>query len=291
MRVLVTGLGGFIGSSLGPALEARGHEVRGAGREVAVLADAFRGCDAVVHLANIAHDSAPPELLWRVNVEGSARAAELAAANGVRRFVYLSSVKAGAQGSAAPEAARQVGSAAPETDRYGAAKLAAEREIARVASRTGLEAAILRPPLVYGPRVRANFLRLLQAIDRGWPLPLAAIENRRSLVYVGNLCYAIAACLEAPAPDGRTFDVTDGEPVSTPQLCREIGAALGRPARLFRFPPRLLELAPGMTRLTRSLVVDDAPFRRELDWRPPYTLQQGLRATAAWYRAAERRRL
>jgi UDP-N-acetyl-alpha-D-quinovosamine dehydrogenase len=276
MRVLVTGLGGFIGSSLGPALEARGHEVRGAGREVAVLADAFRGCDAVVHLANIAHDSAPPELLRRVNVEGSARAAELAAANGVRRFVYLSSVKA-----ESPAA----------TDRYGAAKLAAEREIARVASRSGLEAAILRPPLVYGPRVRANFLRLLQAIDRGWPLPLAAIENRRSLVYVGNLCDAIAACLEAPAPDGRTFNVTDGEPVSTPQLCREIGAALGRPARLFRFPPRLLELVPGMTRLTRSLAVDDAPFRRELDWRPPYSLQQGLRATAAWYRAAERRPL
>jgi nucleoside-diphosphate-sugar epimerase len=263
MRVLVTGLSGFIGSSLGPLLEGRGHEVRGAGREVRVLADAFRGCDAVVHLANIAHASARPELLWRVNVEGSARAAELAAANGVRRFVYLSSAKAEAP--------------AP-SDRYGAAKLAAEREVARVAARTGLEAVVLRPPLVYGPRVRANFLRLLQAIDRGWPLPLAAIENRRSLVYVGNLCDAIGACLEAAAPDGRTYFVSDGAPVSTPELSGEIGAALGRPARL-------LELVPGMTRLTRSAAVDDAPLGRELDWRAPHTLQEGLRATVEWYRS------
>jgi len=282
MRVLVTGLGGFIGSSLGPLLESRGHEVRGAGREVAALAggsaareaerqSAFRGCDAVVHLANIAHGSARPELLWRVNVEGSARAAELAAAHGARRFLYLSSARA--EDPAA-------------TDRYGAAKLAAEREVARVASRTGLQVVILRPPLVYGPRVRANFLRLLQAIDRGWPLPFAAIENQRSFVYVENLCDAIACCLEAPAPEGRTFFVTDGAPLSTPGLCREIGAALGRPARLFRFPPRLLELVPGMTRLTRSAVVDDGELRRSLDWKAPYTLQEGLRATAAWYRSS-----
>jgi nucleoside-diphosphate-sugar epimerase len=269
MRVLVTGLGGFIGSSLGPLLESRGYEVRGAGREVVALADAFRGCDAVVHLANIAHDSARPALLWRVNVEGSARAAELAAAAGARRFVYLSSVKA--ENPAA-------------TDRYGAAKLAAEREVARVASRTGLQVVILRPPLVYGPRVRANFLRLLRAIDRGWPLPFAGIENRRSFIYVENLCDAIATCIETSLFE-KTFFVTDGDPVSTPGLCREIGAALGRPARLFRFPPRLLELVPGMTRLTRSAVVDDGELRRSLDWKAPYTLQEGLRATAAWYRS------
>jgi nucleoside-diphosphate-sugar epimerase len=273
MRVLVTGLGGFIGGSLGPLLEARGHDVRGAGREVAVLADAFRGCEAVVHLANIAHDSARPELLWRVNVEGSARAAELAAAAGVRRFVYLSSVKAE---NPAP------------SDRYGAAKAAAEREVARVAARTGLQVVVLRPPLVYGPGVRANFLRLVQAIDRRLPLPFAAIDNRRSLVSVENLCDAIACCLSADAPDGRTFFVTDGAPVSTPQLCREIGAALGRPARLFSFPSRLLELLPGMTRLTRSLAVDDSAIRRELDWTAPQTLEQGLRATADWYRSPSR---
>jgi UDP-glucose 4-epimerase len=124
----------------------------------------------------------------------------------------------------------------------------------------------------------------MRALDRGRPLPFASIENRRSLLYVGNLCDAIARCLEAEAPDGRTFFVADGAPVSTPQLCRAIGDALGRPARLFPFPVSLLELIPTLRRLTRSLEVDDSAIRRDLDWQPPYTLEQGLRATAAWYR-------
>jgi nucleoside-diphosphate-sugar epimerase len=267
MRILVTGLGGFIGSSLGPLLESRGHEVRGAGREVGELSAAFRGCDAVVHLANVAHADADPALLWRVNVEGTGRAAELAAANGVRRFVYVSSAKAREDG-----------------DHYGRAKLAAEQAVAGVAARSGLEAVILRPPLVYGPRVKANFLALLRAIDRGWPLPFASIENRRSLLYAGNLCDAIARCLEAEAPDGRTFFVTDGAPVSTPQLCRAIGDALGRPARLIAFPPKLLGMIPGMRKIIQSLEVDDSAIRRELDWRAPYSFEQGLLATTAWYR-------
>jgi len=270
MRVLVTGLGGFIGSSLGPLLESRGHEVRGAGREGRVLEEALRGCDAVVHLANIAHTDADPGVLRRVNVEGTGRAAELAAANGVRRFVYVSSVKADN-----PE----------RRDHYGRAKLAAEQAISGVVARSGLEAVILRPPLVYGPRVKANFLALMRAIDRGWPLPFGSIENRRSLLYVGNLCDAIARCLEAEAPDGRTFFVADGAPVSTPQLCRAIGDALGRPARLIAFPPALLGLIPGMKKIIQSLEVDDSAIRRELDWRAPYSFEQGLRATADWYRS------
>ena len=188
---------------------------------------------------------------------------------GVRRFLYMSSVKADH-----PE---------PD-DRYARAKLAAEEAVARVASRSGLETVILRPPLVYGPRVRANFLALMRAVDRGWPLPFASIENRRSLLYVENLCDAIARCLEAEAPDGRTFFVTDGAPVSTAELCRQIGAALGRPALLFSFPPAVLEWIPGMKRITRSLAVDDSAIRRELNWQPPFTFEQGLRATTAWYR-------
>jgi nucleoside-diphosphate-sugar epimerase len=268
MRILVTGLGGFIGSSLGPLLESRGHEVGGAGREVRSLAEAFHGCDAVVHLANIAHADADPGILWRVNVEGTRRAAEIAAANGVRRFLYVSSVKAG-----------------EPDDHYGKAKLAAEQAVSGVAARSGLEAVILRPPLVYGPRVKANFLALMRAIDHGWPLPFASIENRRSLLYVGNLCDAIARCLEAEAPDGRTFFVADGAPVSTPQLCRAIGDALGRPARLIAFPPALLGMIPGMKKIIQSLEADDSALRRELDWRAPYSFEQGLRATADWYRS------
>ena len=253
MRILVTGLSGFIGSSLGPALESRGHDVRNQG---------MSGCDAVVHLANIAHARADRQLLWRVNVDGTARAATQAAEAGVRRFVYLSSVKA-----------------REPSDRYGEAKLAAEEALLQLASRTAMEFVIVRPPLVYGPRVRANFFALMRAIAQGWPLPLASIENRRSLVYVGNLCEAIAACLESPAAAGKTFCVADGEAISTPALCRAIGMALGRPARLFRFPPALLPVE----KLTGSLVVDDSAIRRELGWRPPFSLEEGLRATAAWY--------
>jgi nucleoside-diphosphate-sugar epimerase len=255
MRILVTGLAGFIGSSLGPVLRARGHDVRSAD---------MRGCDTVVHLANIAHARAGRDELWRVNVEGTAHAATLAAGEGARRFIYISSAKA----------------AAPD-DVYGEAKLAAENALAKVASGTGLELVTLRPPLVYGPRVRANFLALMRAIARGWPLPLASVQNRRSLVYVGNLCDAIAACVDSPAAAGKNFYVADGEALSTPDLCRAIGRALGRPARLFSFPTALLPFK----RLTGSLVVDDTELRRSLGWRPSFSVEEGLQATADWYRS------
>jgi nucleoside-diphosphate-sugar epimerase len=259
MRILVTGLSGFIGSSLGPLLESLGHDVRGAGRDAGALPAALRGCEAVVHLANLAHASVDRHLLWRVNVEGTARAAALAAEAGVRRFVYLSSAKAHAP-----------------SDRYGETKLAAEQALRKI----GIETVILRPPLVYGPRVRANFLALMRAIARGWPLPLASIENRRSLIYVGNLCDAVVKCIEMEAAAARTYAVADGAAVSTPALCRAIGEALGRPARLFPFPPALLPVE----RLTGSLEVDDSAIRGELGWRPPFSFEEGLRATADWYR-------
>lgn len=253
MRVLVTGAGGFIGSHLCPALAAAGHELRAS----------VGGCDAVVHLANIAHASASAADLHRVNVEGTIAQARSALAAGARRFVYLSSIKA----------------ARPD-DAYGRAKSIAEQALLQ---QEGLEAVILRPPLVYGPCVKANFLALMRAIDRGWPLPLASIENRRSLIYVGNLVDAILRCLDGPA-QGRTYVVSDGAPVSTPELCRAIGRALGRPARLFPFPPALLRLAPAIARLAQSREADDRAIRAELGWQPPFSFEQGLRATADWYR-------
>ncbi len=253
MRILVTGRSGFIGSALAPALEARGHELRNEGVE---------GCDAMVHLANIAHAQVDRRILWEVNVEGTLRAAQSAANAGVRRFVYLSSVKA-----------------RERDDEYGRAKLAAERALEEL--KPHMQIVILRPPLVYGPGVRANFLALMRAIARGWPLPLASIRNRRSLVYVGNLCDAVAACLESAGAAGKTFYIADGEPLSTPALCRAIGSALGRPARLFPFPPKLLPF----DKLTGSLVVDDAPLRADLGWKPPFSFDEGLSATAAWYRS------
>jgi nucleoside-diphosphate-sugar epimerase len=290
MRILVTGAGGFIGGHLCPALAAAGHELRGSAH----------GCDAVVHLANIAHTSASPAELHRVNVEGTIAQAKSALAAGARRFVYLSSLNA----------------ARPD-DAYGRAKAIAEQALLGL---EGLDAVILRPPLVYGPRVKANFLALMRAIDRGWPLPLASVANRRSLVYVGNLVDAILRCLRAPAPlDGaawpsvaargasgaatlaaasaatpgggvstRIFELSDGAPVSTAELCHAIARALGKSARPFPFPPSLLRLAPGGARLVESQVTDDAAIRTALGWRPPFTFEQGLQHTAQWYRAQGR---
>lgn len=276
MRVFVTGAGGFIGGHLCPALVATGHELRAS----------VEGCDAVVHLANIAHTSASPADLHRVNVEGTIAQARAALDAGARRFVYLSSIKA----------------ARPD-DAYGRAKSLAEQALLKL---EGLEAVVLRPPLVYGPRVKANFLSLMRAIDRGWPLPLATIGNRRSLLYVGNLVDAILRCLrydmrakgvtaaeDAAAGDGvrggvaltRIFELSDGAPVSTPDLCRAIARSLGRPARLFPFPAALLRLAPGGARLVESQVADDAGILSALGWQPPYSLEQGLAFTAEWYRA------
>jgi len=253
MRVFVTGAGGFIGRHLCAALRARGDQIC----ERAGVAD------AVVHLANIAHAKATESELRRVNVEGTVERAREAAAAGARRFVYLSSALA-----------------AGADDRYGRSKRAAEEGLRGVG---GVEVVVLRPPLVYGPGVKANFLALMRAVARGLPLPLASLESRRSLIYVGNLVDAIVFCLQTSGAAGRQFGVADGASVPVPQLCRELGAALGRPARLFPFPPALLALAPPFRRLARTLEVDDSALRA-LGWRPPYSMKEGLAETARWYR-------
>ncbi len=295
MRVLVTGAGGFIASDLLSALAARGHEPRAADRRATGDIDGstdwhrlLDGCEAVVHLANIAHRAHPSynyaSALERVNVEGTRRLAEQAAECGVRRFVYLSSVKAlGEETLGRPFDEQSV--PAPSTA-YGRSKLAAEQALVRVAQASAIEVVTLRPPLVYGPRVKANFLALMRAIARGWPLPLTSVRNARSLVYVGNLTHAIVSSLQAPQAAGRTYLVSDGAPVSTPELCRALGRALGRPVRLFPFPARALDAFPALRALTRSLEIDDRALREELGWRAPYGFDEGLAETARWYRTA-----
>ena len=281
MRVAVTGASGFIGSSLVPELKTRSHQVLAVSRENWTHPESFLGSDAVVHLANIAHVSADESLLQRVNVDGTRRVAEAAANAGVRRLIYLSSIKAsGDETFGRPFDGSEI--PAPQ-DAYGRAKYAAERALAEIAARTGMEAILVRPPLVYGPRVKAKFLMLMRAVARGWPLPVDAIQNRRSVVHVGNLADMIVCCVEARKLGGRTFVVSDGAPLSTPELCRAIGEALRRPARLFAVPAGVLELVPGAKALTRSLEVDDSAMRRELGWWPKISLEEGLRRTADWY--------
>ena len=258
MRVHVTGARGFIGQHLIPALARAGHE----------LQPALSGAQAVVHLAGIAHRRADVDQLEQSNVRLPERLARQAAAEEAH-FMFISSVQVHGEQSQSPFTERSP--IRPE-DAYAESKARAEEALRAVA---GLRLTVLRPPLVYGPGVKANFLALMRSIARGWPLPLAAIDNRRSFIGVGNLVDAIVRSLSI---DG-TYLVSDGAAVSTPQLCREIAAALGTRARLFAFPRALI---PG--KLAASLEVDDAAFRRAVRWQPPFTRAQGLQATADWYR-------
>ena len=264
MKVVVTGASGFIGRSLHVALLQAGHEVV----SVDLRTTSVPAADAVVHLAAIAHRSASAQELERVNVGLAAQVGEAAAGHGAA-LVFLSSVKVHGEASRTPFS--ESSPLAPQ-DAYGRSKARAEAALRAV---PGLRLAVLRAPLVYGPGVKANFLALMSALARGIPLPLAAVKNRRSLVYVGNLADAIVRCLGRQG----TFLVSDGESRSTPQLCRELGEALGRPARLFAFPAALLP-----AKLAGSLEVDDSAIRKGLGWRPPFAMEEGLRATALWYR-------
>ena len=290
MRVVVTGTSGFGGQAVVPALRAREHQVVALDR--ATVGDLARptdwaahlaGSDAVVHLAALAHSRHVDEARLRaVNVDAALALGKAAAAARVK-MLFMSSVKALGE-----ETLRQPfddSSPPAPQDAYGRAKAAAEAALRAVPD---LSLTVLRPPLVYGPGVKANFLSLMRAVARGWPLPVASIENRRSLLYAGNLADAVARCIESPLAAGKTYGVTDGTPLSTPDLCRTLGAALGRPARLFPCPAALLELAPPARKLTRSLVVGDSALRRELDWAPPHLFEEGLRLTAGWFQAQGR---
>lgn len=267
MRVAVTGASGFIGKALCAQLSASG--VNHAPLREPWTLDNF---DAVVHLAGIAHRQANEAQLEAANVELAERVGQSAASAGAR-MIFVSSIKV--HGDRAERTLHEAAALAP-VDAYARSKARAEGRLRQI---PGLALAVLRPPLIYGPGVRANFLALMSAIARGWPLPFASVSNRRSLLYVANLCDALTTCVQSRQADGRTFFVTDGAAVSTPELCRHIGAALGRRARLFRFPPRLLP-----AKLGASLAADDAAIRGALGWKPPFSFEEGLRLTAAWYR-------
>lgn len=307
-RVLITGANGFVGQALCPLLESAGWSVHKAVRtdrpgciavgDIGPNTDwraALNGVDAVVHLAARAHimqDTAqdPLKAYRAINCAGTENLARQAAQARVKRLVYLSSIKV--NGESTTDRPFHANAPPHPQDPYGISKWEAEQALHRAATETGLEIVILRPPLIYGPGVKANFLRLMKLTARGLPLPLGMVKNRRSLLYLGNLTDAIRLCLSHPAASGKTYLLSDGKPLSTAELVRHMAAALGKPASLLPIPPTLLHLVGLLTgkraevaRLLDSLEIDSSPIRQELDWQPPYTLEQGLRATADWYRS------
>ncbi len=313
-RFLVTGATGFIGRLLCSHLLVENWGVRGTiltsedqttlvpGVEPAVIepldsstqwCNALTGIDTIIHLAARVHimndpSSDPLSEFRRVNTEGTKRLANEAAKTGVKRLVFVSSIKVNGE-----EAAKTYTPNSPPnpSDPYSISKWEAEQCLRQIEAKTGMEVVVVRPTLVYGPGVKANFLNMMKIIQRGIPLPLASITNKRSLMYSGNFVDALTICAVHPAAAGKTYLVSDGEDVSTPDLIRRVAHALGKPARLIRMPLMLLHLAGTLTgssgavnRLTGSLTVDSSTIRHELDWKPPFTMEEGLRETADWFK-------
>jgi len=338
-RILTTGANGFIGKTLCKRLLADGYQVRGAVRSAAQMtslpsgvegahvgdigpetdwSEALDDIEGIVHLAARVHvmreSTADPIAAYReVNVEGTKCLAIAAANAGVKRFVYISSIKVNGEstgdesrgqwsvisGQEKTEVRGQEGELKeafsekniPEPrDPYAVSKWEAEQVLREVAVDTGLEVVILRPPLVYGPGVGANFLRLIKLVKLGVPLPFGCVKNRRSLIYIGNLVDAIVNCMTNPNAAGKTYFVSDGDDVSTPELIRRIAYSMGRPARLYFFPTKFIQLAAKLSgrsaivdRLVSSLTVNISKIKSDLKWIPPYTMNQGLKETAKWY--------
>lgn len=248
------------------------------------------GVDCIVHLAARVHvladRASDPLAQYRAaNVEATLNLAAQAASCGVRRFIFLSSIKVLGEATAQPFRATDV----PQTqDPYGVSKLEAEQGLAQIAAASGMELVIIRPPLVYGPGVKANFLQLMRLVARGWPVPLASVQNRRSMVYLGNLVSLIECCRHHPAAAGQTFLVSDGVDVSTAQLISALAQAMGRRAPLFACPPQVLMLAARLLgksavaeRLLGSLQVDMTATCQRLAWQPPFRFEAGIAATVA----------
>ena len=252
---------------------------------------ALEGISAVVHCAARVHVmrdtvSDPLAEFRRVNVQGTLNLARQAAAAGVQRFLFVSSIKVNGELTRPGQLFTAEDTPAP-LDAYGISKMEAERGLLEVALNTGMEVVIIRPPLVYGHGAKGNFAAMLRLLHGGVPMPLGAINNRRSLVALDNLVDLIATCVTHKAAAGHTFLVSDGEDVSTTDLLRRMGQAMGRPARLIPVPAAWLEYAARLVgkqevakRICGSLQVDIEKTRQVLGWSPPLTLDEGLKIAA-----------
>ncbi len=313
----VTGANGFVGRALCAEAAKRGMVVRGITRSPCILPNgvenvvvgnvdgdtqwerALEGCDVVVHLAARVHimkdkSKDPLAEFRRVNTLGTVRLAQCAVEAGVRRLVNVSSI--GVNGPSTQEHLEFTDQDVPDPHNpYSLSKWEAEQALHHIQMQGDIEVVTVRPPLIYGPGVGGNFLRLLGAVYRGIPLPLGMTRNFRDLLYVGNLADFLIVCGYHRAANGNTYLVSDGTPVSTHTLLRGLARALGVKSRLFPVPPYLLQILGNMTghtaefeRLLSSLRVDSGKVCRELAWYPPFTLRDGLQATADWYRSDHR---
>ena len=312
--VLITGVNGFIGSALCAKMLFDGWTVRGTVRNAqhsnllppnlepiiieSIGSDidwskALNGVDSVVHLAALIHlkDNSGADQFRKfryINTVATEHLARTAATSGCRRFIFLSSVKVNGEEKAKPYTEKDI---PKPIDPYGISKWEAEKLLHKISAETGMEVVIIRPPMVYGPNVKANFLLLFKVVERGIPLPMTSINNRRSFIYLGNLIDAVVTCIKHPKASGQTYFVSDGEDVSTPELIQRISYSLGKPTRLFPFPPVMLKIAGIITgktvtidRLLHSFSIDCSKISNELNWKAPFTMEQGLRETAQWYK-------
>jgi nucleoside-diphosphate-sugar epimerase len=313
----ITGANGFVGRALCAEAVRRGLAVRGITRRPSLLPtgvenvavgpidgetpwqEALQGCDVVIHLAARVHimrdrSQDPLTEFRRINTLGSAHLAFCAAKAGVQRLINVSSI--GVNGASTPEGVSFTERDVPDPHNpYSISKWEAEQSLEIIRQTSNLELVTIRPPLIYGPGVGGNFVRLLWAVHKGIPLPLGLTNNHRDLLYVGNLVDALIICATYPRISGNTYLVSDGAPVSTTELLRGLAQALGVPSRLFPVPLSWLQLAGNITghtaetqRLLSSLRVNSDSIRRDLQWEPRYTLQQGLQETANWYLTSHR---
>ena len=300
IRIGVSGSSGFIGKHMSKALASAGMRVIAIPRSAicsgaqntGAMAAALGGCQVVLHLAARAHvlteTSSTPLADYRaINRDATLAFAGAALQAGVRRFIFISSI--GVNGNSSTRPFQPSDDPAPKDD-YAISKYEAEQGLQEIAAKSGLEVVIIRPPLVYGPEVKGNFLRLLRLSASGIPLPLASVLGVRSLISVWNLCDLMAQCVAHPAAAGRILLAADGEDITLPQLICVLASAMDKPCRLFAAPLGALRavtkaIGKGATfaKLTDSLQVDISETMQRLAWKPPLPLHAGLERTAQWY--------